>query len=100
MGYCFHCGYKFPEDHIPGREDLCPKCSSAVHCCLNCEFYDETAHNKCREPASEWVADREGANFCSFFKLRKGTGEKGADKKRKKELKDKWDKLFGESKGK
>ena len=95
MATCFFCGYKFPDDYLPSREDLCPNCSSAVHCCLNCEFYDESAHNKCREPASEWVADRDGANFCTFFKLRNEDIKRGNEKSA--EAKSQWEKLFGES---
>jgi hypothetical protein len=49
------------------RDDLCPSCKSALRCCKNCLFYDERAHNKCREPQAEWVADKLKANFCEFF---------------------------------
>jgi len=38
-----------------------------LHCCLNCGLYDENAQNKCREPSTEWVSDREKNNFCEFF---------------------------------
>ncbi len=49
------------------RKDDCPSCHSALHCCLNCEFHLSSAHNQCREPAAEWVSDRETANFCDYF---------------------------------
>ncbi|MBI5166313.1 MAG: hypothetical protein HY998_01045 [candidate division NC10 bacterium] len=53
-----------------GREETCPFCGYDLHCCLNCRFYDENAHNKCREPAAEWVPDKEKRNFCEYFEFR------------------------------
>lgn len=54
------------EGHI-SRTDECGNCGVDIHACLNCENYDPSAHNKCREPQAEWVSDREKANFCDFF---------------------------------
>jgi len=36
---------------------------------MNCSFHDEGHHNQCRESQSEYISDREGANFCDWFKL-------------------------------
>ncbi|MBI3653262.1 MAG: hypothetical protein HY231_19715 [Acidobacteria bacterium] len=55
------------------RSDVCPKCEADVHCCVNCDQYEPTAHNKCLEPQAEWVTDREKANYCDFFVARKET---------------------------
>lgn len=62
------------------RTTECPHCAADVHCCLNCDNYDVTAHNRCREPQAEWVPDREKANFCDYFianRLR-GSGKQSA----------------------
>ena len=64
---CHHCGTELKVGGYISRSDECPRCSSDVHCCLNCDNYDQHAHNKCREPQAEWVTDREKANFCDFF---------------------------------
>jgi hypothetical protein len=65
---CHHCGSEIKiERRRVGRADECPDCSSDLHCCLNCANYDTGAHNRCREPQSDWVSDRERANFCDFF---------------------------------
>jgi hypothetical protein len=64
---CYHCGTEVKVGRVVYRTDDCPNCSSDVHCCLNCSNYDTAAHNRCREPNAEWVADREKANFCDFF---------------------------------
>lgn len=44
-----------------------------MRCCRNCRFYDPVAHNQCREPQAERVADKEMANFCAYFEVTSGT---------------------------
>ena len=56
-----------------GRQEVCPHCRSDIHCCIHCILYDEYAQNKCREPSSEWVSDREKNNFCEYFVLQGGS---------------------------
>jgi len=93
MPGCYKCGHTFAEGYKPGRQDVCPTCGAAVHCCLNCRFYDESAHNKCLEPNSEWVSDREKGNFCGYFQL----GTKAASDEYKKELdksRKRWESLW------
>jgi hypothetical protein len=64
---CHHCGVELKFEGYISRSDECPRCSSDVHSCLNCQNYDQHAHNKCREPQAEWVTDRDKGNFCDFF---------------------------------
>lgn len=64
---CHSCKNDIKIEGYIARADECPNCGSDIHCCLNCEQYDPAAHNKCREPQSEWVPDREKGNFCDFF---------------------------------
>ena len=64
---CHSCSGEFKIEGFISRTDECPHCSADMHCCLNCTHYDPSAHNRCREPQSEWVSDREKANFCDFF---------------------------------
>jgi hypothetical protein len=65
---CYRCGSEIEISGKPSRQELCPKCSAYLHCCLNCEFYDPNAHQQCREPQAELVQDKEGANFCDYFR--------------------------------
>ena len=65
--YCQVCGAELELDYI-GREELCPRCGAYLHSCIQCEFYDPFAHNQCREPSAEFVADKEKGNFCTYFK--------------------------------
>ncbi|HLG15804.1 MAG TPA: hypothetical protein VJH03_15060 [Blastocatellia bacterium] len=64
---CHHCKCEIKVERFVARGDECPHCGEDAHCCLNCHNYDPSAHNRCREPQAEWVADRERANFCDFF---------------------------------
>lgn len=74
MGTCHACG-RAPEgvERI-SRNEICPYCRADLHCCLNCELYDESAQNRCREPLAEWVSDREKNNFCEYFSFRQSAG--------------------------
>ncbi|MCK4397089.1 hypothetical protein KAW96_10945 [candidate division WOR-3 bacterium] len=94
MKICYKCKKEIEIEGKVGREELCPYCGSYLHCCLNCRFYDDYAHNKCREPRSEWVSDRERGNFCGYFKY-KDSEEIDKSEERKKKAKEELKKLFG-----
>ncbi|TKJ29087.1 hypothetical protein CEE39_09540 [bacterium (candidate division B38) B3_B38] len=98
MARCYCCGYEFEEGYRPSREDYCPQCSSEVHCCLNCQFYSEHAHNKCLEPTAEWVADREKANFCGYFTLGSREGKSEKRSKPQDEARVHWESLWKKDK--
>ena len=69
MAACYRCRQDLVfEGRVP-REATCPSCHSDVHVCVNCRFFDRSAHNQCREPAAEFVRDKERTNFCEFFEL-------------------------------
>lgn len=55
-----------------GRQDVCPHCRKDLHCCKNCELYDPSLHNECREIHAEFIRDREAGNFCHHFNFRAG----------------------------
>jgi hypothetical protein len=65
---CYRCHKEISlVSPFAAKHELCPYCSSALHCCLNCLYYDEFSPNKCSEPAADWVPDKAKANFCQFF---------------------------------
>jgi hypothetical protein len=70
MSFCYKCHREIASEVSIRRHDLCPYCSSALHCCKNCLYYDEFSPNKCSELAADWVPDKEKANFCEFFMYR------------------------------
>ena len=69
MADCYKCSSKFPLEGRPGRKEECPACAALLHCCLGCRFHDASAHNQCREPGTEFIRDREAANFCGSFEM-------------------------------
>ena len=56
------------------RTTTCPSCGKDAHVCLNCRFYDKSAHMECRESIAEPVAQKDRSNFCEYFKVREATG--------------------------
>jgi hypothetical protein len=64
---CHGCGAEVKVEGRVGRAEVCDSCGRPLRCCKNCQLYAPTAHNKCHEPQSEWVPDREAANFCDYF---------------------------------
>jgi len=71
MPQCWFCGTALSYAHhanVP-RGEACPGCGKDLRCCRNCRHHDPGAHNQCREPDTEWVTDRERANFCERFQL-------------------------------
>jgi hypothetical protein len=67
-GRCHRCAGEISSARI-GVRDVCDRCQAYLHCCRNCELYQPGAHNDCREPSAEPVADKELGNFCDFFRL-------------------------------
>ena len=77
---CYHCSAVVKFEGIVGRQDSCDSCMSDLHVCKNCQFYDTTAYNECREPAAEVVREKEKSNFCDYFAP--ATDRQGAGVKR------------------
>ena len=77
MRRCHKCSTEISLEGHVGRKEECPRCAASLHCCLNCRFHDPSAHNQCREVGTEFIRDREGANFCDSFAMG-DTAEKGA----------------------
>jgi hypothetical protein len=70
MKVCHRCEKELHAPDKVERSATCPHCESYLHSCLNCSLYDPYAHNQCHEPQSEYVSDRDKANFCDFFTFR------------------------------
>lgn len=71
MPSCWSCGTALSYAryaNVP-RGDACPGCGGDLRCCRNCRHHDPGANNQCRERDTEWVTDRERANFCERFQL-------------------------------
>jgi hypothetical protein len=66
------------EDKVK-RGDLCPHCRMDMRSCKNCQYHDPGAHNECSETISEYVPDKERANFCGMFRAFQGEREPQED---------------------
>jgi len=77
--YCWKCGTEIVLIDKIVRQDTCPACNTDMRCCKNCRFWDPGAHNQCRENLTEYVPDREKANFCASFEMREGKLAGGED---------------------
>lgn len=66
---CYYCGARL-DTAAPGRLDQCSGCGRYVHVCRMCAFYDPNETSKqCAEDDAEEVRDKQGANFCDYFRL-------------------------------
>ena len=73
--FCHSCKNELVFEVKMQRADACPHCAADLHCCKNCEYWDPSAHNQCREHVAEYIPDRERANHCTFFTFRSGAPE-------------------------
>lgn len=69
MGVCVVCSTAVDDAFPVSRQAHCPKCVADLHACRQCFWYDIHAAKQCREPMAEWIADKEKANFCDYYKL-------------------------------
>ena len=77
---------------VVGRRDECVHCGADLHCCYNCSFYEQSAHNECREPVAMRVNDKDRSNFCEYFEL--ATKPHDGGKSAKEDAKKKLEELF------
>lgn len=92
---CWKCGASLAALPLPlSREAECSKCRAYQHCCRLCQFYNKNVTSQCDEERAEEVRDKEGANFCDWYKPRPGAHRApGAGKSQA--AKDRLDDLFG-----
>ncbi len=96
MKRCHSCGRQWvSEKRQPAVKEVCEGCGAYLHCCLNCKFYDEHAHNKCKIPTTDWVGDCAGCNFCDEFTFADSDAA-GKDDKKASQARDAWAGLFGD----
>ena len=74
---CYKCGCDITQDQV-ARGDTCPTCHADLHVCRNCAFYSPGSHWGCSETVSEPCFDKERANFCDFFRVKRTFGGSAA----------------------
>lgn len=64
---CFKCQKENSViDKVHFRDD-CQSCGQDLHCCRQCQNYDEGSYNECRDSSADRILDKEKANYCDFY---------------------------------
>lgn len=79
------------------RNTICPECGHDLKVCLMCRFYDKDASDQCRESSAESVAEKDKANFCSWFSLNTDAGKREDKQSSPLNAKQAFSNLFGDS---
>jgi predicted RNA-binding Zn-ribbon protein involved in translation (DUF1610 family) len=69
---CWSCKSEIDVGDKIGYRDTCPKCGAYLHCCVNCRFFSWGRYNLCSETSADGILDKEGPNFCEYFKVKEG----------------------------
>jgi hypothetical protein len=94
MSACHFCGTTLDVKMRIVKDTECPSCQRDLHACVQCRFFDRSAHNMCRESQAEWVTDRERRNFCDYFALNLAAGKGAGSSDRASSARSKLDQLF------
>ena len=65
---CALCGE--PVTETIAVDSMCPKCTSDLHSCGQCTWFDTASRFECGQPIAERVSPKERRNTCSFFEGR------------------------------
>ena len=62
---CARCGTGIA---VPVLFDAqCPKCSSALHSCAQCTWFDTGSRFECGQPVPQRILPKDGRNTCTYF---------------------------------
>lgn len=80
---CHRCGRSADGERV-GFRAICEGCGAYLHACLNCAHHDRDSYRECRAAATtEFVGDKEKANFCEEFRPRSAGGAETGKKSRR-----------------
>ena len=80
---CWNCDASLADLPRPiTRHMHCPQCFEDLHCCRLCRHFLDNATNPCDDERAEPPVNKEGANFCDFFRPRMGSYEAGRNERR------------------
>ncbi len=75
---CWHCDMAVTDQPLPlSTYAECRHCRAQLHCCWQCQHFNPRLRADCDEPRAESYSEREKANFCDWFKLRREFVEPG-----------------------
>ena len=93
---CWKCLNEIKTDEPVSRTAECSFCGTDLHSCKNCNYYSPGSHFDCHETIEENVSDKEKANFCDSFKLKRifGSGSSSLKEDKAKKALDAFNALF------
>ena len=65
---CARCGQAI-ETPI-ALDAQCPKCSSDLHSCAQCTWFDTGSRFECNQPITARVSPKDGRNGCTYYEAR------------------------------
>jgi hypothetical protein len=71
MTQCWKCLKEYESESKIAFRATCPHCGRDQHVCKNCRHHAPGKPNDCNVPGTEYVRDREAANFCEDFSIKK-----------------------------
>jgi hypothetical protein len=90
MTQCWKCLKEYESPSKISFRGTCPSCDVDQHVCKNCRHFSPSKPNDCIVPGTEYVRDREAANFCEEFSIKAPAGSPQSDPMKRAK------KLFGE----
>jgi hypothetical protein len=95
--HCHNCGEPWKLPGNPGRGEVCMQCRADLRVCLNCQSYDRSVAQQCRERRAEPVLEKDKGNFCEYFEFaRRVWTPKTEVNSRESEARERMKKLFGD----
>ena len=86
---CWKCDAEVDVPSTVPFRATCESCGAYLHCCVACVNYQPGLRNDCRIPETDPISDREGFNFCEWFKG-------GREQEKRESAEDVAKRLFGE----
>lgn len=77
---CFKCQTKNDIVEKVHYRDECEKCGQDLHVCKQCQHYDPSSYNECKETSADRILEKEKANYCDFYLVKTETGKASQNK--------------------
>lgn len=76
---CWKCHRQIESGSKISFRAVCIYCGIDWHVCKNCRYYAPGKPNDCAVPGTEFVRDREAANFCEDFAIKNPSSRQSED---------------------
>ena len=91
---CWKCKKDIEIEGSPARGDECPVCGADLRSCKNCLRYSPGSYHDCNERLEDAPSDKERANFCELFSIKRRFSSAESDSASSKAARAAFDNLF------